>query len=329
MEISLTPPEQKSSVDLFQAIFKKEMVALDTFVKNIPREQITRVLDVLLSCRGKIIIIGVGKSGLIGRKISATLSSTGSPSFYLSASECAHGDMGAIGAHDVVWLISNSGKTSEILALLPYLEKLKIPVVTLIGSAGSSLEAISDNNIVLPVLREADRLGVVPSSSTTVMLAVGDAIALSLLELKKITKHQFAQWHPGGWLGKQLATHVKHLMHGVDRCPLVDVDKSLKSLLPQMTQIHLGVLVAEVSPKTYGIFTDGDLRRALQSNQDFLNQTLRKVISTLPMTINMDAPAQEALSLMESKKITQLVVLDPKGVYAGVVHIHDLFEFQD
>lgn len=316
-------------VDTFCDVLSRESAALERFRSSIPRDHIIRVLKCLAACRGKIVVIGVGKSGLVGRKISATLSSTGSPSVYLSAADCAHGDMGAICADDVVLLISNSGRTSEILALLPYFEEHAIPIVTLIGESGSPLQEVSPYTLVLDGVPEADGYGIVPSCSTTVMLAIGDALAIALMTYKGVTDQRFAKWHPGGWLGRQLATKVKHLVHGPKLCPLVDADQSLKDVLPLMTQFHVGVLVSELSAREYGVFTDGDLRRALESGKSALDKPLAHFLQKDPLCIDLEARAQDALSIMESKKITQLVVVDAHHVYAGVIHIHSLLEFRE
>lgn len=326
----LNPKAQSlDPIELFKDVLARESAALERFRQNVSSAQVLRVLNVLLSCRGKIAVIGVGKSGLVGKKIAATLSSTGSPAMYLSAGECAHGDMGTLTNNDVAWFISNSGRTSELLALLPYFEQQHIPVVALIGASGSPLEEVSSCSIVLEGVPEADRYGIVPSCSTTVMLAVGDALALTLMELRGVSDEQFARWHPAGWLGRQLATKVKHLVHGPKLCALVDPNQKLKDVLPLMTQFHLGVLVAQIKPKQYGVFTDGDLRRALQSRKNVLELPLENFLSKNPTTIHSESRAQEALSLMEQRKITQLVALDAEGVYAGVVHIHDLLEFRE
>jgi len=326
MAVSEPTSLRTSLIDSFYNAFESEYRALGQFRKQIPRLQIARVLDLLLTCQGKVVLIGIGKSGLIAQKISATLSSTGTPSLFLNAAECAHGDLGVITNSDVIWCLSNSGRSSEVLTLLPYFESLNIPVITMVGEQGSPLEKVATQCVVLGATVEADPDQIVPTSSTTLMLAVGDAIAVALMRSKGISRNQFAMWHPGGWLGKRLATRVKHLAHTAQQCPLIHSDTLLRDALHEMTRMRLGCLVSEVSPGQFGIFTDGDLRRALETNEDVLELPLSQFLKVHPISTHLEALAQKALESMETYKVTQLIVLDDSKNYAGVLHIHDLLE---
>lgn len=326
MAISERTELASSLMDGFLNAFNTEVQALGNFFEHLPKDQIRNVLELLLSCKGKVVLIGMGKSGLIGKKISATLSSTGTPSVFLNAAECAHGDLGTLTASDVVWCLSNSGRSNEVLTLLPYFESLSIPLIAMTGEKGSPLEKVATHSIFLGNTPEADPDQIVPTCSTTLMLAIGDAIAVALMRAKGISRHQFALWHPGGWLGRRLATRVKHLVHGPKQCPLVPGDTPLREALHEMTRIRLGCLVSEVSKGEFGIFTDGDLRRALEAHEDVLERPLKEFLKVHPVTASLDELAQQALQSMESHKITQLIVLNEEGDYAGVLHIHDLLE---
>ncbi len=331
-EISAVPrgtPKHGITTQAFWHTLRAEYQALGRYLERVVYADVKSVLECLNACRGRIVVLGVGKSGIVGQKLAATFSSTGSPAFYLSASECAHGDLGAIVGQDVCLALSNSGESQELIALLPYFEQHNIGLLSIVGRSDSTLAQASSACIRLGVVPEADSDGIVPTCSTTLMLAVGDALAMALKVAKGVKSQQFAMWHPGGNLGKKLCTRVKHLMHGVKNCPLVSAHTPLKEVLVLMNQFRLGCLVSEMMPRRYAIFTDGDLRRTLSEGEFDIEKSLSTVFHKSPLSIDEDCLAQEALEKMESAKITQLLVLNNRQVYVGVLHIHDVLEFQD
>jgi arabinose-5-phosphate isomerase len=311
-------------VQEFKRVLGLEIQALQGFASRLASQRLKPFLECLRRCRGKVVTLGVGKSGLVARKIAATLSSTGTPALYLNAAECAHGDLGTLSPSDVVWVITNSGKSPEILTLLPFLETLGCQIVAMVGHASSPVSKVAREVIFLGELCEADAASVVPTVSTTLMMAIGDAVAISLMMAKGVSKEDFARWHPGGWLGRHLTAQVKHLCHAPDSCPMVAIETPLKTAIQQMTSYRLGCLVSDLGHQQYGIFTDGDLRRALEHTPFSLDQPLKMWISRRALTIEASSLAHQALRAMELHKITQLVVVDSSGNYAGVIHIHDL-----
>lgn len=278
----------------------------------------------LLDCKGRVILIGMGKSGHIARKIAATLSSTGTASYFVHPAEANHGDLGMLTPGDIVIAISNSGETEEILTLLPIIKLLDIPIIAMTGKVGSTLADYSTIHLDISVDKEACPLGLAPTSSTTVALVMGDAIAITLLEARGFKANDFARYHPGGSLGRRLLLRIEGLMHTGDRLPSVHENCLLSEALLEITRKSLGMTtIVNDQQMLCGIFTDGDLRRSLDQNVDIHHTPIRTVMTKKCITISKNMLAAEALQIMEQHKITALVVLeDHKPI--GVVHMHDL-----
>ncbi|VUD59977.1 Arabinose 5-phosphate isomerase KdsD [Thalassocella blandensis] len=281
--------------------------------------------QIIMQCTGRVVVIGVGKSGLIGRKIAATLSSTGTPSFFVHPGEASHGDFGMITRGDVVLAISNSGASSEIVTLLPLIKRLGTKLISFTGNPNSAIAEAAEVNLDISVATEACPLNLAPTSSTTVTLAMGDALAVALLEARGFTAEDFAFSHPGGSLGKKLLLRVGDVMHDGKEIPRVKAMTPLKEALAEMTAKGFGMTtVVNAQDQLIGIFTDGDLRRCVDRNLDINTLTVEKVMTASPRTVNKQVLAAEALNLMETHKITALVVENDNQAPVGVLHMHDL-----
>jgi len=290
-------------------------------------ERFVQAVDVLYQCKGKVIVSGMGKSGLIGQKIAATLASTGTPSFFLHPAEGVHGDLGMIARRDAMIAISNSGETQEVLQLLPFVKRMNLPVVALTGRTTSTLGKISDVVLDISVSEEACPMGLAPTASTTATLAMGDALALALLRKRGFKQEDFAQFHPGGTLGRRLLVKVKDLMHGGNDVPRIGADASGSDAILEMTAKKLGMTtVLNETGLLMGIITDGDLRRFIQHGGDFTRVTAADLASRNPKTIGPDELATTAVGLMEQHSITALVVVDRQHRLTGVIHLHDLLK---
>jgi len=277
------------------------------------------------NCEGRIVVMGVGKSGHVGKKIAATFASTGSPAFFIHPSEAKHGDIGMITVKDVVLALSNSGESEEILILLPHLKRFNIPLITLTGKPQSTLAKAATVNIDVSVEKEACPLGLAPTSSTTAALVMGDALAMALLEKRGFTESDFALSHPGGTLGRRLLLRVAEIMHQHDDIPIVSHAASLKETLVEMTRKKLGLTtIVNDKRELIGIFTDGDVRRVLDGNKDINMTIIKDVMSVHPKTITSDMLAAEALGIMENHKITALIVANDQQQPVGIIHIHDI-----
>ena len=293
-------------------------------------ESFVRAVHLLRNCDGKVIVTGLGKSGLICRKIAATLASTGTPAFFLHSGDAVHGDLGMVMQGDVVLAVSNSGETEEILKLLPHLKLHGVKLIVMTGNPESSLARAGD--VVLNVkVKEACPLGLAPTASTTVALAMGDALAVVLLEEKGFKEEDFAVRHPGGVLGRRLFLRVEDLMHQGEHLPLVGHDVSVKEALFEITSKRLGVTgVIDASGSLVGVITDGDLRRGLQTHGDgILNKRTEEVMTVGPRTIEKNVLAAEALAEMEEnslRPITCLFVLDGGKKPVGIIHLHDILK---
>jgi len=306
-------------------VIQSEAQAITALLSRIDSHFIN-ACEILLQCKGHVIVTGLGKSGHIGRKIAATFASTGTPAFFIHPSEANHGDIGMITPNDVVIAISNSGETLELLSLLPAITQTNIPLITLTGNKSSTLAQRATINLNISADQEACPLGIVPTCSTTVTLVMGDALAVSLLDAREFTKKDFAKFHPGGDLGRRLLLRVEDIMHKGEKIPKVNESDVLSKVLLEMTQKTLGMTtVVTDKNKLLGIYTDGDLRRTLDQGLDIHKATVKKVMSTNPITISSSLLASEALALMEKYKITSLVVVDTQRYVKGVIHIHDLF----
>jgi len=279
----------------------------------------------LLACRGRVVVSGMGKSGHVGSKIAATLASTGTPAFFVHPGEASHGDLGMITSQDVVLALSNSGETDELVNILPLIKRLGVPLITMTGNHRSSLAQAADVNLDVSVEREACPLGLAPTSSTTVALVMGDALAVALLEARGFTAEDFARSHPGGRLGRRLLLHVGDIMHRDERIPSVRCEATLREALVEMSRQGLGMTaVVDADQRVTGIFTDGDLRRALDRGIDLRSVQVAQVMIPAPVTVAADLLAAEALALMENRKINALLVTDPGGRLIGALNMHDL-----
>ena len=294
----------------------------------IPRlnEQFERAVDLLQQCRGRVILTGMGKSGIICRKIAATLASTGTPAFFLHPAEAIHGDLGVVQSDDVVVALSYSGETGEILRLLETIRRLGAQLIAVTGTPASTLAQAADVALDCSVAEEACPLNLVPTASTTAALAIGDALAMTLLVAKGFKQHDFASLHPGGKLGKRLM-RVESLMHAGKNCPIVRTDTRMRDVIYEMSRKGLGMTcVVDETAALRGIITDGDLRRQMERGSHILDLAAGDVMTTNPITIAPDILAAEALNILEQRKITSIVVVNGDSTrVAGVVHIHDLW----
>lgn len=288
-------------------------------------DDFVRACQLILACKGRVVVTGMGKSGHVGHKIAATLASTGTPAFFVHPGEASHGDLGMITRGDLVIAISNSGNSPEILTMLPILKRLGIPMITMTGKPNSPLAEAAEVSLDIRVASEACPLDLAPTSSTTVTLVMGDALAVALLEARGFTAEDFALSHPGGILGRRLLLRVSDLMHGGERMPKVQPDTSLLNALGEISAKGLGMTTV-VSPngELLGVFTDGDLRRAVDKGHDIRQVTIENIMTRNPTSVRSDALAAEALTIMENRKITALVVTDEQSLAVGVIHMHDL-----
>lgn len=291
-------------------------------------EHFKAAVEMIMACPGRTVITGMGKSGIIGRKMAATLASTGTPSFYLHPAEGIHGDLGMVTEGDVVIALSNSGETGEVLHILPSLRRIGAKLIAMVGNPNSTLAKNSDIVLNVGVTREACPLGLAPTSSTTAALAYGDALALALLSKRKFTASQFAVFHPGGSLGRKLLLTVEDIMHSGTENPLVKADISVQDALFVITDKGLGaVSVVDDDNKMLGVLTDGDIRRGLSKGVDFLKRPVTELMTASPKTITKEKLAAQALHIMESnrpKPITVLPVVDSENHVIGLLHMTDL-----
>ncbi|WP_339781588.1 KpsF/GutQ family sugar-phosphate isomerase [uncultured Marinobacter sp.] len=284
-----------------------------------------RACEVIMACKGRVVVTGMGKSGHIGHKIAATLASTGTPSFFVHPGEASHGDMGMITSQDVVIAISNSGNTSEVVTILPLIKRMGAPLISMTGNPASTLAKEAVANLDVSVEAEACPLGLAPTSSTTATLVMGDALAVALLEARGFSAEDFAFSHPGGSLGRKLLLRVTDIMHTGDRIPIVNEGTTLSGALLEISRKGLGMttVVNDTGAMT-GIFTDGDLRRTLDKSIDVHTTPMRDVMTRNGRTIQPDQLAAEALNVMEGLKISALPVTDENGALVGAINMHDL-----
>ncbi len=279
----------------------------------------------MLNCKGRIIVTGMGKSGHIASKIAATLASTGTPAFFVHPGEASHGDLGMITPSDVVLVLSNSGETNEVLTILPIIKRLDVPLIAMTGKITSSLAKLASVHLDLSVEQEACPLGLAPTSSTTAALAMGDALAVSLLQSRGFTKDDFALSHPGGSLGKRLLLRVNDIMHTGSEIPFVYETDVISKALLEMTQKKLGMTaVVNSDDQVIGIFTDGDLRRMLKNDFDLYKTPICDVMTTNCTVIHENILAAEAIKIMEQKKINALIVINDEHNAIGAINMHDL-----
>ncbi len=316
------------SLEIARKVLEIEARALAELVDRLD-QSFNQALEILFSCRGRVVVTGMGKSGLIGQKISATFSSTGTPSFFLHPAEALHGDLGSLVRNDVLVALSYGGETEELLRLLETVKRLAIPLITLTGNKNSTLAVASDAVIDVGIRQEACPLGLAPTASTTAMLAMGDALAMALLEKRGFKEEEYAALHPAGRLGVKLR-RVENVMQTGDQVPSVEPRTRMPDVIYEMSKKGLGIAaVVEDGDRLVGIISDGDLRRFFQREGNrALSLTAGDCMTREPTTIGRGELATRALNLMEARKITSLLVVDPAGRLEGVVHIHDLWETQ-
>ena len=312
-----------SFIETASNVIEAEIRALN-ILKNLLGSEFDQACRQILSCQGRLIITGMGKSGLVGRKIAATMASTGTPAFFVHPGEAGHGDLGMIVKGDVVLAISNSGNSDEINVLLPVIKRLQIPLISISKDLLGRLPEEADIALTLGDFEEACPLGLAPTSSTTATMVLGDALAISLLEARGFKSEDFALSHPAGALGKKLLTHVSDLMRAGDDMPLVSGTTSILDALFEITEKRLGMTVVVSDNGDYGILTDGDIRRLLTVNQD-MNQPIFSVMKKSPITIAPHLMASEALNIMRQRKVNTLIVCDEKKLI-GVIVLRDLVQ---
>ncbi len=311
-------------IALARQVLQTEAAAILALVDRLDH-RFDRAVHLLLECRGRVVVTGMGKSGIICRKIAATLSSTGTPSLFLHPAEAAHGDLGIIQGDDVVVALSYSGETEELLRLLDTIKRLGARLITVTGHCDSTLGRAADVALDCRVSAEACPLNLVPTASTTAALALGDALAMTLLVAKGFRQEDFASLHPGGKLGKRLM-RVEHLMHGGEQAPIVRSETAMHEVIYEMSRKGLGMTcVVDESDRLIGIITDGDLRRHMSASRNLLERSARDVMTSGPVTVDRNMLAAEALHILEQRKITAVVVVDARHKVEGVVHLHDLW----
>ena len=313
-------------IDLAKAVLEAESAAITGLIQTIDNN-FCNACRLILDTKGKVICLGMGKSGHIAGKIAATLASTGTPAFFVHPGEASHGDLGMITKNDTVIALSNSGETDELVLLLPLLKRLSVPLISITGNDQSSLAEASDVTLTTPIEKEACPLGLAPTSSTIAALAMGDALAISLLTAKGFDQNDFALSHPGGSLGRKLLIHVADLMNTGKTIPVIKSNTNLKELLLIMTAKGLGMVVISDDNQTIlGVFTDGDLRRLFDLDTDLKNTIAKDIMIKDCKTISSDELAVEALNIMEQNKITALPVTDSDNHLAGILTMHDLIK---
>lgn len=316
--------DTKQAIQLARAVIKEEANAVFELSERIDNQFICACKH-LLNPTGRIVVLGIGKSGHIGRKIAATLASTGSPAFFVSAAEASHGDLGMIDKKDVAILLSNSGQSEELLSLLPPLKRLGLPLITLTGNKQSQLAKNADVNLDVSVNHEACPLGLAPTTSTIAMLAMGDALAIALLDARGFNEQDFARSHPAGRLGKRLLIKVADIMHRDTEIPIVHADMSLKQGLLEMTSKGLGMTaITDQSNHLLGIFTDGDLRRVLDTEMDVNSTLMQDVMTTNCHVASDDLLAAEILDTMQKLRINSIPVVNSSNELIGALNMHDL-----
>ncbi|HEY1999542.1 arabinose 5-phosphate isomerase KdsD [Paraburkholderia sp.] len=289
-------------------------------------EGFVEAIDFILSCRGRVVVSGIGKSGHVARKLAATFASTGTPAFFVHPAEASHGDLGMVTADDVFVAMSNSGESEELIAILPLVKRLGSKLIAITGKPGSSLAQLADVHLNAGVAKEACPMNLAPTASTTAALALGDALAVAVLDARGFGPDDFARSHPGGALGRRLLTYVRDVMRTGDQVPMVMPESTVRDALFQLTAKRMGMTaIVDENQRVKGIFTDGDLRRVLERSGDFRALPIASVMTAGPRTIGPDHLAVEAVELMERHRINQMLVVDDTGKLIGALNMHDLF----
>jgi len=311
---------------LARAVIKTEATAIASLENRID-DKFVAACEIILACRGRIVVLGMGKSGHIASKIAATLASTGTPAFFVHPAEASHGDLGMITGDDVVLVLSNSGETDEVKQIIPLLKRLGVKMIAMTGRPTSTLATHADVNLNVEVAAEACPLGLAPTSSTTAALVMGDALAVSLLEKRGFTAEDFARSHPAGQLGRRLLLHISDIMHSGDEMPVVSETVSLSEAIMEMSRKRLGmVVITGTDGVVLGVYTDGDLRRTLEQSLDLHNTPIGEVMTRNSRSIRSSALAVEAVELLQKYKVQGLLVVDKQARLKGVLNFHDLFQ---
>jgi arabinose-5-phosphate isomerase len=314
-------------IDIAKKVLKTEADAVYALTDRL-NSDFEKAVEIIFQSKGRVVVTGMGKSGLVGKKIAATLASTGTPAFFLHPAEASHGDLGMVTSDDVIIVISNSGETEELIGLIPFLKRFNVRVISMTGNPNSTLSKAADVAIDISVREEACPMGVVPTASTTATMAMGDAIAVALLSKRGFREEDFAFYHPGGSLGRRLFTKVKDLMHSGSDLPSVLYDAPLINAVIIISSKRLGVTIVNDSDTRFlGIITDGDVRRGIEKwGKAFFDMKAGEVMTKNPKTISEDELAAKALSIMERHSITSLVVQDVEGKAKGIIHLHDILK---
>lgn len=312
-------------LDIAKKVLKTEAEAVSSLIDKL-NSNFEKAVEIIYKSNGRVVIIGMGKSGLVGRKIAATLASTGTPAFFLHPAEASHGDIGMVTSHDVIIAISNSGETEEILDLIPFLKRFNVNIVSITGNPNSTLSKAADVILDVSVKEEACPIGVVPTASTTAAMAMGDALAVALFLKRGYKEEDFAFFHPGGNIGKKFFIKVKDLMHKGNQLPLVSVDTPMSKTVIEMSSKRLGhAIVIKKDGTIVGVVTDGDVRRGLEKWEGRLFElTAEEIMTRNPRTISEEELAAKALSIMENHSITALIVPDSENKPRGIIHLHDI-----
>ena len=314
------------TISIAKEVIQKEARAIFDLEHKIDHE-FTQAVELLATCKGRVIISGMGKSGIIGRKIAATMTSTGTSAMFLHPAEGMHGDLGAVHKDDVVICISKSGDTSELFQIFPVLKRIGVPIISIVGNRRSRIAERSDIILDVSVKEEACPFDLAPTSSTTAALVMGDALAVALLEKRNFNAEDFALFHPGGSLGKKLSMKIDDVMFGGDRIPKVNENLPLEKVIFEITSKRFGsTCVIDQDEKLTGIVTDGDVRRLVEKTKDIWNLTAKDVMSNYPKTVKIGTMASDALKLMTDFSIMQVIIIDDENRPRGIVHIHDLLE---
>jgi arabinose-5-phosphate isomerase len=326
MLTSFNEAQARRALDLAREALDVEGEAIRKLSARLDRDDsVPRAVALMMACKGRVVVSGMGKSGHIGRKIAATLASTGTPALFLHPGEAAHGDLGMVTSQDVLIAISYSGESSELAIVIPAVKRMNVPVIAMTGKPESSLALAADVHLDVAVEKEACPLNLAPTASTTATLALGDALAVALLELRGFKSDDFARSHPGGALGRRLLTHVRDVMRSGDAVPKVKPDALLTDALLEISHKGMGMTaIVDDAGRPVGVFTDGDLRRLIEKVQDFSRLAIRDVMHPNPRRVHPEQLAVDAVAVMEEFRINQMLVTDADGVLVGALHIHDL-----
>jgi len=312
-------------LNIAKRVLKIEADAVLALIERL-NSNFEKAVEIIYRSKGRVVVTGMGKSGLVGKKIAATLASTGTPAFFLHPAEASHGDLGMVTSNDVIIAISNSGETEELAGLIPFLKRFNVSLISMTGSPNSTLSKAADVNLDISIKEEACPLGIVPTASTAATMAMGDALAVALLTKRGFNEEDFAFFHPGGSLGKKLFIKVGDLMHTGDALPVISPDTSMTGAVMEISSKRLGVaIVVDADRKILGIITDGDVRRGIEKwGKGFFDMSSEAVMTRNPKTISQEELAAKALSIMEKLSITSLAVPDENGRAVGIIHLHDI-----